>query len=157
MDLSAKHREIISDWIFVWADYLKYEKTFKPDRLRIYRRGEIVHVNFGFNIGNELGGPHYAVVLDTYNSRGNGCVVVAPISSLKKGRTPQSLHPSEIYLGKVIPGSDVEGYLMLLQIRCISKMRIIKPKTEAEEAYSVTAEQLKRIDKKIIKLFTQKA
>lgn len=88
LDLSAKHREIISDWIFVWADYLKYEKTFKPDRLRIYRRGEIVHVNFGFNIGNELGGPHYAVVLDTYNSRGNGCVVVAPISSLKKGRTP---------------------------------------------------------------------
>ncbi len=32
--------------------------------LRRYKRGEIVKVHLGFNVGSEEGGLHYAVVLD---------------------------------------------------------------------------------------------
>ena len=154
--LSAKQQHIISEWLFVWARYLSFEKTFKPDRLKYYKRGDIVHLHLGFNVGNEQGGAHYAVVVDNNNNRASGCVVVVPVSSLEPSRTAEDLHGSEMYLGKIIPGSDVESYAQPLQIRCVSKLRIIKPKSEQEAAYTLSAEQMDTLDKKIIELFTKK-
>ncbi|MCM1577713.1 MAG: type II toxin-antitoxin system PemK/MazF family toxin [Ruminococcus sp.] len=154
--LIPKRQNIISDWICTWARYLGFEQGFKPGKLRDYRRGEIIHVNFGFNVGNEFGGTHYAVVVDRFNSRENGCVVVVPISSLKNGKTRDSLHNSEVYLGQIIPDSDSEAYAIPLQLRSISKIRIIKPTGKTEAAYKLPYELMSEIDKKIIKLFTNK-
>lgn len=155
-EMPAKQQNIIADWLFTWARYLKFEKTFRPDRLKYYKRGDIVHVHFGFNIGREQGGTHYAVVVDNNNNKSSGCVVVVPISSLETGRTADSLHGSEVYLGKIIPNSDIESYAQPLQIRCISKLRIIKPKYDSETSYILSAEKMDMIDRKIIELFTKK-
>lgn len=155
-EMPAKQQNIIADWILTWSRYLKFEKTFKPDRLKYYKRGDIVHVHFGFNIGNEQGGTHYAVVVDNNNNKSSGCMVVVPISSIEEGRSVNSLHGSEVYLGKIIPGSDIESYAQPLQIRCISKLRIIKPKYDNDTSYILNTEQMDRIDNKIIEIFTKK-
>lgn len=155
-EMPAKQQNIIANWLFTWARYLKFERTFKPDRLKYYKRGDIVHVHFGFNIGSEQGGTHYAVVVDNNNNKSSGCVVVVPISSLEAGRTADSLHGSEVYLGKIIPNSDIESYAQPLQIRCISKLRIIKPKYDTDTSYILSAEQMDMIDSKIVELFTKK-
>lgn len=155
-EMSVKKQDIISDWFFTWARYLKFERTFKPERLKYYKRGDIVHVHFGFNVGNEQGGTHYAVVVDNNNNKASGCIVVVPISSIEKGKTADSLHGSEVYLGKIIPNSDTESYAQPLQIRCVSKLRIIKPKSDNDTNYILSAEQMDMIDNKIVELFTKR-
>ena len=51
-------------WMENYIKYLKYETTFDPTSLKRYKRGEIVKVTLGYNIGSEEGGLHYAVVID---------------------------------------------------------------------------------------------
>ncbi|MDE6592025.1 MAG: type II toxin-antitoxin system PemK/MazF family toxin [Oscillospiraceae bacterium] len=157
IQLPYKKQNIIADWLFTWSKYLSFEQNFKPERLRHFRRGDIVHIHLGFNVGNEQGGSHYAVVVDINNNRGSGCVVVVPISSLDKDKGKENIHGSEVYLGKVIPNSETESYAQLLQIRCISKLRIIKPKAENDMIYRLTSEQMDNIDRKILELFTKKS
>lgn len=77
----------LSQWLFGYSKYLNFEETFKPQKLIKYHRGDIVKVNFGFNVGNELGGVHYAVVLDNNNSHSSGTLTVVPLSSTKEKDT----------------------------------------------------------------------
>ncbi len=155
--LPGKKQNIIADWLFTWSKYLSFEHNFKPEKLRHFRCGDIVHLHLGFNVGSEQGGAHYAVVVDNNNNRANKCIVVVPIYSLEKERTPDSLHGSEVYLGKIISGSDIESYAQLLQMRCVSKLRIIKPKSDSDMVYRLTSKQMDDIDRKILELFTKKS
>ena len=111
--------------------------------------------NFGFNVGSELGGAHYAVVVENNNNNASNTLVVVPLSSLADGKTESDLHKSEVYLGKILPGSDKLSYAMPLQIRAISKLRIIKPKTKNDGQYRINGSQLQMIDNKVMELFTK--
>lgn len=55
----------------------------KKIRFAKFRQGDIVKVDFGFNVGRELGGVHYAVVLSNNDSQYSATVVVAPLTSIK--------------------------------------------------------------------------
>ncbi|MDO4419174.1 MAG: type II toxin-antitoxin system PemK/MazF family toxin [Ruminococcus sp.] len=153
--LPAKQQHIMSEWLSIWSKYISFEKTFQPSKLKYYKRGEIVLAHFGFNTGSELGGPHYAVVVEKNNNNKNNTVVVVPLSSLGGSKTKERLHHSEVYLGKVLPDSDKESYAMPAQIRAISKLRIVKPKTADDSVYKISNEQLQVIDEKIKLLFTK--
>lgn len=153
--LEPKQQHILAEWLEVWSKYLGYEKTFKPQKLKYYKRGEIVLVHFGYNVGSELGGTHYAIVVENNNNKTNNTVVVVPMSSLADSKTEQDLHKSEVFLGNVLPGTDKLSYAMPLQIRNVSKLRIIKPKNSKDEVYRITNEQLSKIDSKITELFTK--
>lgn len=62
-DTSEKHLKkanLISYWLNSYTSYLQNEESFSPSRLIRYKRGSVVRVNFGFNVGKELGGLHYA-------------------------------------------------------------------------------------------------
>ena len=48
------------------------------------KRGAVVCVEFGYRIGRELGGRHYAVVLDANNSIHSNTVTVVPLGSKKE-------------------------------------------------------------------------
>ncbi|MGG7160254.1 type II toxin-antitoxin system PemK/MazF family toxin [Clostridium baratii] len=80
---NLKAQKIIP-WIKIYTQYLKFEETFNPYKLPNYKKGDIIRVNFGFNVGNELGGVHFAVVLENKNKRTSGTLTVIPLSSLKK-------------------------------------------------------------------------
>lgn len=78
-----KRAMLLAYWFIDYVKMLKSEKSFLPEELPKYNRGDIVSVNFGFKIGNELGGRHFAVILDNFNSQKSGIVTVAPLTSLK--------------------------------------------------------------------------
>jgi len=83
-DLTERHpkkTDLISYWLHTYTNFLKYEESFNPARNKRYDRGDIVKVDFGFNIGSEHGGLHYAVVMDKQNNLSSPIVTVIPLSS----------------------------------------------------------------------------
>ena len=78
---ALKKVDLLSYWIKDYSRYIKQEETFDSSRLPRYKRGSIVRVNFGFNVGKEFGGLHLAVVIDNDNKRNSDVITVVPLSS----------------------------------------------------------------------------
>lgn len=92
----TKKAALISKWIEQYANYISFESKFDPTRNISYKRGDIVFVNFGFGIGSEFGGNHYAVVLDKDNHRNSSSITVVPLSSLKENK---EVYERDVFLG----------------------------------------------------------
>lgn len=80
-----KRASLLSYWIDTYTEYMKCEKAFNFEKLPRYRRGDVLKINFGYRVGNELGGLHYAIVLDNNNSKKSGIITVVPLVSQKEG------------------------------------------------------------------------
>lgn len=78
-----KKSNILAYWIKDFAKYHDEEKIFKPNKLKRYKRGDIIKANLGFNVGNELGGLHYCVVINSTDNLSYGTLNVIPLSSKK--------------------------------------------------------------------------
>lgn len=76
-----KKSNLISYWLETFCNYVSFESQFDSTRLIKYSRGDVIRINFGFNIGKELGGLHYAVILDNDNKQSADVVTVIPLSS----------------------------------------------------------------------------
>lgn len=92
-----KKSDLLAYWIYDFAEYHDDEKTFDIGKSGIYSRGDIIKVNLGFNIGNELGGLHYCIVLNKYDNSKNGTLNVIPLTSRKENKKYDS---SSVNLGK---------------------------------------------------------
>lgn len=148
------------EWINTWEFYLDTEESFDLTKRRSYKRGDIVHVNFGFNIHNELGGTHYALVIEADNAPTNGTVVVVPLKSTEEDN-PTNLPDSEVFLGRnIIPIGNAHSKNTIAkvgQIKAISKLRIMKPTNNKQTVYPIDPEIrtsiLNLIDEKVKKMF----
>lgn len=78
-----KKAKLLSYWLKTYIKFLKKEKDFNALELVRYKRGDILSVDFGFRIGNELGGKHFAIVLDNRNNKASNIITVIPLTSLK--------------------------------------------------------------------------
>ena len=76
--------------------FISFEEKFNPTRNISYKRGNVVKLNFGFNIGSEYGGLHYGVVLDMRNDHSSPVVTVIPLTSIKDGK---DVHSNSVDLG----------------------------------------------------------
>lgn len=74
LKLSAKKVLKLADRLVKWGLYLQKEIDFAPKSLKAYKQREIILVDFGFNVGSEFGGRHYAVVLEKDNKRLSFCL-----------------------------------------------------------------------------------
>lgn len=94
-----KTSHLLAYWITDFSNYHDDEKTFDTSKLISSRRGSIIKVNLGFNIGHELGGLHYCIVLDKFDNPKNGTLNVIPLTSKKNKKYPSSAVDlgSEIY------------------------------------------------------------
>ena len=92
-----KKSELLAYWIYDYAVYHDEERTFNIAKSGMYSRGDVIKVNLGFNIGNELGGLHYCIVLNKYDNTRNGALNVIPLTSRKDGKKYDS---SSVNLGK---------------------------------------------------------
>ncbi len=81
-----KKSHLLAYWIKDFAVYHDEENSFDISKSGIYSRGDIIKVNLGFNIGNELGGLHYCVVLNKYDNSKNGTLNVIPLTSRKENK-----------------------------------------------------------------------
>ena len=93
-------------WIEDYCRLLNFEKKFKPYMLKTYKRGDVIKVNLGYNVGNEEGGLHYCIVVDKNHSKSSGIVTVIPLTS-DKGKP---LHFSEVFLGNEIYTNFINKY-----------------------------------------------
>lgn len=118
-DTDIKKVNIISYWLKDYINYIKEENDFKPINLKTYERGDIIKVNLGFNIGSELGGLHYCVVIDKKNNRNLPVVTVVPLSSQKTDKVNKN---------SVVLGNDI--YEKMLGK---SNELIVKSQSEIEE------------------------
>ena len=89
----------LSYWIEDWVNFLSFEPAFSSSSLRRYKRGEIIKVHLGFNVGSEEGGLHYAVVLDKNNSKTSPVLTVVPLTSVKNNTDITNLGKGRIFLG----------------------------------------------------------
>ena len=99
--LDSKKASILCYWLKDYAKFLKKEDIFNPTDLLTYRRGSVVKVHLGYRIGNEEGGLHYAIVVES-NERSSGVVTVVPLTSIKTGTDLESMHRSRVSLGDEI-------------------------------------------------------
>ena len=120
---SLKKVDLLSYWIEEYASYIQDEKTFDYKRLKSYKRGDIIKVNFGFNVGSEYGGLHYAIVLNNNKARNSPVVTVIPLTSFIEG---DELHNDDVFLGNEIYKS------LKLKYDTISQM-LAKEKEEQDE------------------------
>lgn len=51
---------------------------------KIYKRGSLIYVDFGVNVGGEFSGPHFAIVLNKNDNSRNEKLLVVPLTS-KRG------------------------------------------------------------------------
>lgn len=70
-------------WLDSFQAYIAQKNNFNPNRLIRYNRGQVIKVNFGFNVGHEEGGLHYAIVVDNRNKKSSGLITVIPLTSIK--------------------------------------------------------------------------
>lgn len=89
----------LSYWLEDWSNFLAFETQFSPMSLRRYKRGEIIKVHLGFNIGSEEGGLHYAVVIDKNNAKSSPVVTIVPLTSVKPNTDISKLKSGSIFLG----------------------------------------------------------
>jgi len=92
-----KKSELLAYWIHDFSVYHDEERTFNIAKSGMYSRGDVIKVNLGFNIGNELGGLHYCIVLNKYDNTRNGALNVIPLTSRKDVKKYDS---SSVNLGK---------------------------------------------------------
>ena len=91
-----KKANLLSYWIKNYVRMINFEEEFDPTRNISYKRGNIVKVDFGFNIGAEYGGLHYGIVLDVKNSHHSPVVTVIPLTSAKNEK---ETHENNVELG----------------------------------------------------------
>lgn len=206
MEGDTKKASNISYWINDYINYIKNETKFSPMTNMNYKRGDIIKVNLGFNIGNEEGGLHYGIVINN-PLKSSGIVTIIPLTSLKSNK---KLFYTEVNLGNCIfdkamikvntiignikqqiciSDKDSENFMtpkeknilskklseiesftkelermkktgsiaLISQITTISKQRIHTPTIYNRflEGISLSNEELDKIDKKIIEIYTK--
>ncbi|OXM14168.1 type II toxin-antitoxin system PemK/MazF family toxin [Paenibacillus herberti] len=154
-NMGLKRGQIFIEWMKTQNQYLQWETGFEPSKLRKYNRSDIIYVNFGFNPGSEIGGLHYAVVMDD-NEKSNPVVNVIPLGSLELGQTKDILHKHEIYIGVISGMNGKEAFAIPNQFQPISKLRIYRPRKGSDLVVKLPAQFMDMIDEKIIGLFTRK-
>ena len=92
----SKRVDLISYWLKDFQQYLSHEKNFDAAKIKSYKRGDVIKVNLGFNVGSEQGGLHYAIVLDKDNKHNAKTVTIIPLTSQK---SEKPIYERDIPLG----------------------------------------------------------
>ena len=142
-----KKANLISYWLESYSTYLRNEETFDPKRLISYKRGYIIKADFGFNVGSEPGGLHYAVVLDSNNRKNSPVVTVVPLSS----GTETSVYERDVFLGNELYTKALAKHKVLLEsanekLANFDKLLKALSLSSADSAYSIISDLQKQYD-----------
>ncbi|GAA3251736.1 hypothetical protein GCM10017706_26130 [Lactococcus lactis subsp. hordniae] len=68
----------------------------------------------GFNIGNEEGGLHYAIVLDNNNALGHSLITIVPLTSVKPKTDLKNLYDNQLFIGDELYWSLINKATVML-------------------------------------------
>lgn len=109
------------EWITLKTELVKNENTFTiPEEKKPFIKRSYVHwIHFGFNIGNEFGGHHPAVILKVTGDS----IFVLPLSS---GKIPEKKKDKDycVEIPYVQGLSPIPRWANVYRITCVSVMRI---------------------------------
>ena len=114
-----------------------------------FKKGEIIKVDFGINIGSELSNTHFAIVLNSDDNNNVDNITVLPLTS-KPGY-------KRIYIGNVLKPFKNDkkyqknSYALITQITTISKKKIFKDNIRCY----CDSDILKELQNEIIKFLTK--
>ncbi|WP_251947609.1 hypothetical protein [Levilactobacillus brevis] len=69
----------LPDWTLSKSNYLLHEH--ENINKKVYSRGAIVNINLGVNIGQELSGNHFGIVLNKHDNKRNDKLTIIPLTS----------------------------------------------------------------------------
>lgn len=140
-------------WLDKESNLFKKETETSNKNYKMFKRGQIIKVDFGINLGAEICYTHFAIVLTKQDSINSDNLTVVPITS-KMGKYNKRLSIGKI-LKSVYPNSkkyNLNCYVNVSQIKTISKSRIFKEK----KCFVCSSDILNKIDDAIILEFTNK-
>ena len=141
----------LSYWLEDYVRFLRIEKNFSPDSCKKYKRGEIIKIHLGYNIGSEEGGLHYAVVIDCDNSKHNPILTVVPLTSIKPNTDLTKLGKDRVNLGNEIFTNLNSKYSS--QMRTLkSKLSDIKQRIEEMKHQGLDGLKVDKLSKEALKL-----
>lgn len=79
----VKKAQTLAYWFSDYCRLIKKEDTFNSARTLRYKRGDVLQVHLGFNIGSEEGGLHYVVVISNNTPASSDILTVIPLTSKK--------------------------------------------------------------------------
>ena len=82
----------LHNWTLKKSEYLLADEKAYSGNKKVYRRGAIVNVDFGVNVGTELSGNHFAIVLNKDDAPANDKLTVIPLTSHKHPHTVKLTH-----------------------------------------------------------------
>lgn len=80
---NPKNKKILfmPHWLDFYANTIKSESQKKKLYFKSYKKGSIIYVKLGSNIGSEFSGNHFCVVLDNQDNKGKETITIVPLSS----------------------------------------------------------------------------
>lgn len=103
-------------WIHTKTNFIMNERQFSCRIESQLKRGTVVWVDFGFNMGNEFGGKHPAIIL----RKSGQTVFVVPLSS----QEPSKKHNFHVKVDKVYGMTDITRWTNVLKLQNVSIQRI---------------------------------
>lgn len=158
-----KKVDLIAYWIESYSKYLLLEEKFDYRSIPKYKRGEVISLNFGFNIGSEHGGLHYAIVLDNDNKQSSPVITVIPLSSGNEEDT----YDRDVFLGnelydkldakynKLITQVDEEISDLTKTLEILKKTMVINSEIE-ESLEKDVKDHLNNLKKRVERLVNEK-
>ena len=99
LDTDIKKAKNIIYWLKYHFIYLQDEENFLNRKsYKKYKYGQIINISLGYNLGRELGGVHYAVVMNVNDTPTNSNLIVVPLSS-KKNEKKLGINDTRIDIG----------------------------------------------------------
>ena len=119
---SSKDEEVVYtaytflQWLKKKTEIVQKEKTFEiPEGIEL-KRGKVFWIDFGFNIGQEFGGKHPAII---YRVSG-GQVFVFPLTT----QEPDEEKPPFVKIPFVFDFPNMKRWVNVLNLKCVSINRI---------------------------------
>lgn len=129
---NSKKCYLIANWLKYYFEYLQTEREFlERKHYKKFKFGQVVRVSFGFNLGHELGGIHYAIVLNKKDSPYSSDIIVVPLSSKHK-ELPQNDKESRIDIGFELKNA-IQNKIDKVAEKMLTYMRNINEKNIKEE------------------------
>ena len=155
-DRTYKRAALLYYWLYDYRNYIRNEGKFAARYYPAFERGHVVNLNLGFNLGSEMGGLHYGIVLNNSNRR-NPNLIIAPMTSVKPNRNLSQLRPTEVYLGAELYHM-IKGKSTALHISTTSEFKLLtkllKEAAGNEKSADMLRSRLEKVDAQI-KLLTK--
>lgn len=149
LNLPLSMGEELTQWLPMMLELMKKQCTYTPKSDGpFFGRSDIVHVDFGYNLGSELNGYHFGIVIEW--TRGAGVSVVVPMTSEKPSAKTK---PFQVDLGELLENGK-RSLAWVGHIRSVSKLRM-QPLAQRFRSRKVPPEKMDLVDAEI-RLLTHK-